>query len=388
MDVETYISENLALHRKLESKEEALIILSHELAKCKEERDELKKLFLNGSSTSKSLVHFERYGYVDSDAVKALNDKNKALFIEIRDLRHKLQNAYTDLKVLRAERWSKSDSLHQKEELVQEVEEAKAQLKELRSDLQALLDEKEELITERDAYRCKVHRLNHELAMALKASPSLDVDAVLMESRYMKERLDQALTEIEITKHMLSKYKGMLDKKKLKGAIKLGANDEPRGRILTHKQVVEFLEKEESVWQRGVMNKEATLSDLRGLCMALVDSLQDKSLCLMHQKKANKLIAERVRILEERLSKYESSSPSQILLEGYSNASVDSLPPLTSFEKQTKETVEKDLRKALPCILKEEILDDETSSEKLPKELEDLVNKALLEVQLDEENVK
>lgn len=85
---------------------------------------------------------------------------------------------------MRAERWSKSDSLHQKEELVQEVEEARAQLKELRSDLQALLDEKEELITERDAYRCKVHRLNHELAMALKASPTLDVDAVLMESRY------------------------------------------------------------------------------------------------------------------------------------------------------------------------------------------------------------
>ncbi|XP_014272670.1 coiled-coil domain-containing protein 149 isoform X2 [Halyomorpha halys] len=287
MDVETYISENLALHRKLESKEEALIILSHDLAKCKEERDELKKLFLNGSSTSKSLVHFERYGYVDSDAVKALNDKNKALFIEIRDLRHKLQNAYTDLKVLRAERWAKSDSLHQKEELVQEVEEAKAQLKELRSDLQALLDEKEELITERDAYRCKVHRLNHELAMALKASPSLDVDAVLMESRFMKERLEQALTEIEITKHMLSKYKGMLDKKKLKGAIKLGTNDESSGRILTHKQVIEFLEKEEPVWQHGVMNKEATLSDLRGLCMALVDSLQDKSLYLMHQKKTD-----------------------------------------------------------------------------------------------------
>ena len=66
---------------------------------------------------------------------------------------------------------------------MQVVEETKAQIKELRSDIQALLDEKEELITERDAYRCKVHRLNHELAMLLKASPSLDVDAVLMESR-------------------------------------------------------------------------------------------------------------------------------------------------------------------------------------------------------------
>lgn len=67
---------------------------------------------------------------------------------------------------------------------------------------------------------------------------------------------------------------------------------------------------------------------------------------------------------------------------------MDSLPPLTSTEKQGKETVDKDQRRELPCILKEEILDNETPSEKLPKELEDLVNKALLEVQLDQENVK
>lgn len=53
----------------------------------------------------------------------------------------------------------------------------------LRSDLQALLDEKEDLVTERDAYRCKVHRLNHELANVLKLSPPIDIDAILMETK-------------------------------------------------------------------------------------------------------------------------------------------------------------------------------------------------------------
>ncbi|GBP08363.1 hypothetical protein EVAR_73071_1, partial [Eumeta japonica] len=36
-------------------------------------------------------------------------------------------------------------------------------------DLKAVIDEKEELTTERDAYKCKAHRLNHELLVALRS---------------------------------------------------------------------------------------------------------------------------------------------------------------------------------------------------------------------------
>ena len=39
----------------------------------------------------------------------------------------------------------------------------------LKRDLQSLLDEKVDLITERDAYKCKVHRLNHSMAALLKS---------------------------------------------------------------------------------------------------------------------------------------------------------------------------------------------------------------------------
>jgi hypothetical protein len=56
----------------------------------------------------------------------------------------------------------------------------------LGTDLQAVLDEKEELITERDAYKCKVHRLNHELNAVLKGDSKrlIDIDSLVMENRY------------------------------------------------------------------------------------------------------------------------------------------------------------------------------------------------------------
>lgn len=56
----------------------------------------------------------------------------------------------------------------------------------MRTDLQAVLDEKEELVTERDAYKCKVHRLNHELNALLKGDSKklVDVDSLVMENRY------------------------------------------------------------------------------------------------------------------------------------------------------------------------------------------------------------
>ena len=39
----------------------------------------------------------------------------------------------------------------------------------LKRDLQSLLDEKVDLVQERDAYKCKVHRLNHSMAALLKS---------------------------------------------------------------------------------------------------------------------------------------------------------------------------------------------------------------------------
>jgi hypothetical protein len=88
----------------------------------------------------------------------------------------------------------------------------------MQNDLKSMLDEKEDLINERDAYKCKLHRLNHELMVALSKNKTpgaeqskpgllLDIDALVMENRYLQERLTQALAEKELANNALTKYK-------------------------------------------------------------------------------------------------------------------------------------------------------------------------------------
>lgn len=72
-----------------------------------------------------------------------------------------------------------------------------------------MLEDKEELIKERDSYKCKVHRLNHELTVLLKAenNPLLDGDGLITENRYLHERLQQAEDENNLMGQALAKYK-------------------------------------------------------------------------------------------------------------------------------------------------------------------------------------
>ena len=55
----------------------------------------------------------------------------------------------------------------------------------LKMDLRSLLDEKEDLVQERDAYKCKLHRLNHSMSTLLKndSHKSIDLDWLLSENR-------------------------------------------------------------------------------------------------------------------------------------------------------------------------------------------------------------
>ena len=76
--------------------------------------------------------------------------------------------------------------------------------------------------------------------------------------------------------------------------------------------------------------KAATISDLKSLCLALLDNLNDKTIALGHQKKTNRLLAAKIGSLEHRIKALsgdnsESSllSASQILLNGYTCSKVD-----------------------------------------------------------------
>jgi Uncharacterized coiled-coil protein (DUF2353) len=76
--------------------------------------------------------------------------------------------------------------------------------------------------------------------------------------------------------------------------------------------------------------KAATNEDLKALCLALLDNLNDKTISLCHQKQTNRLLAAKIGALEQRIwslsgdkSKSLALTPSQLLLENYASAKVD-----------------------------------------------------------------
>uniref|UniRef100_A0A8D8N5A5 Coiled-coil domain-containing protein 149 n=4 Tax=Culex pipiens TaxID=7175 RepID=A0A8D8N5A5_CULPI len=358
--MEKYDLENSAIHRKLQSKVEALQIMRNELEKYRSERDQFKlmaeTLQMRYSAIKSSLnsTELQAAGFGHGSAVSLIvnqtRERNLSLTTEVEALRQRVHELEGDIKVLRTKnsdlkancRKLKSseqvklnangDILWQEEKskLIAQMEGIKKKNAQLQYDFRSLLDEKEEVVMERDAYKCKAHRLNHELSIVLKGDKSqraiLDVDGLILENKHQLEKIANLENELALAKQSAAKYKTMLDTKRKKGIIKLGNNNNQM--IMSHTQVKELL-------QRGTVEelplKAATISELKSLCLALLDNVNDKSLALSHQKRTNKLLAAKISELEQRIQVLTGSngaalsclSPSQILLNGYSSATVD-----------------------------------------------------------------
>ncbi|XP_034485725.1 coiled-coil domain-containing protein 149 [Drosophila innubila] len=366
--METYNVETSAVHRKLQSKVEALRILRQELEQFRVERDQYKlmaetlQLRYSAMKRSSELLAVNGNGcgaLSENSSLAALlhetRELNLKLNTEVEALKQRLGEIQGDMELLRErEANSKSrlqamlcqNAAHNKEELqwkreranfICHLENIKKKNAQLAFDLKGIIDEKEELITERDAYKCKAHRLNHELLVALKANKMhpklLDIDGVLLENKYLHERVKIQESELELTKQSASKYKTMLETKRKKGIVKLGSssNDET---LLSPRQVKTILES-----GIDLPGKTETIHDLKSLCLALLDNLNDKNLALTHQKRTNKILATKMAELEQRWQQLLSSesenptgddededygyAPSQLLLNGYCAAMVD-----------------------------------------------------------------
>ncbi|TDG45001.1 hypothetical protein AWZ03_008562 [Drosophila navojoa] len=372
--MENYNVETSAVHRKLQSKVEALRILRQELEQFRVERDQYKlmaeTLQLRYSAMKRNSELLAGNGNAcgalsQNSSLAALlhetRELNLKLNTEVEALKQRLKELQGDMELLR-ERESNSKSrlqtlinenaAHNKEELqwkreranfICHLENLKKKNAQLAYDLKGIIDEKEELITERDAYKCKAHRLNHELLVALKANKMhpklLDIDGVLLENKYLHERVKIQESELELTKQSVNKYKNMVEAKRKKGIVKLGgsANDET---ILSPRQVKTILES-----GIDLPGKTETIHDLKSLCLALLDNLNDKNLALTHQKRTNKILATKMAELEQRWQQLLSGesentaledvdedeelgyAPSQLLLNGYCAAMVDDVGP-------------------------------------------------------------
>ncbi|XP_034941128.1 coiled-coil domain-containing protein 149 [Chelonus insularis] len=393
------------LRKKLLLKSEALMVLSQEYDQCRTQRDQFK---LMAEQIQERFWHFKKQTNLTRDLRKysvdedfrtmdllaEIREQNKCLRLQVETLRQKLRDAQRDIQVLRSSNNSHIEltgsqlapAAHEREEMIEQLEKLNIKCTQLQNDLKNVLDEKQELVTERDAFKCKAHRLNHQLSKALNATQAVDLDALINENRYLQERLQQLSEEKELAHQSLSRYKGILDSKRVKGTIKLGTDG--GGRIMTYKQVEELL-------QQGVnippQKAAAALEELRYLCAALFDTLNDKALALAHQRKTNKILATRISELVN-----DIPSPTSKLLEGYVSADVDTNVELNLHDYDSKEmlndieTEEKvHLNGDLSHKESPSFTGDSTSTPTVPLDLPEnlgaLVQKALLDLK---ENTK
>lgn len=69
------------------------------------------------------------------------------------------------------------------------------------------------------------------------------------------------------------------------------------------------------------------MNDMKAICLALLDNLNDKSLALTHQRQTNRLLATKIASLEHKIAALTGDSSnlsvSQVLLRNYSSSKVD-----------------------------------------------------------------
>nr|XP_010589700.1 coiled-coil domain-containing protein 149 [Loxodonta africana] len=328
-DWQGLVTEYLVCKRKLESKKEALLILSKELDTCQQERDQyklmanqlrerhqsLKKKYRELIDGDPSLPPEKRKQANLAQLLRDSQDRNKHLGEEIKELQQRLGEVQGDNKLLRMtiakqrlgdeEIGVRHFAAHEREDLVQQLERAKEQIESLEHDLQACVDELQDVKEERASYQDKVERLNQELNHILGGHENriIDVDALCMENRYLQERLKQLHEEVNLLKSNIAKYKNALERRKnSKGQGK--SNSSALTGVLSAKQVQDLLSEDHGC---SLPATPQSISDLKSLATALLETIHEKNMVIQHQRQTNKILGNRVAELEKKLRTLEVS---------------------------------------------------------------------------------
>lgn len=291
-DWQGLVSEYLVCKRKLESKKEALLILSKELDTCQQERDQyklmanqlrerhqaLKKKYRELIDGDPSLPPEKRKQANLAQLLRESQDRNKHLGEEIKELRQRLGEVQGDNKLLRMtiakqrlgdeEIGVRHFAAHEREGLVEQLERAKEQIESLEHDLQASVDELQDVKEERASYQDKVDRLNQELNHILGGHENriIDVDALCMENRYLQERLKQLHEEVSLLKSNIAKYKNALERRKNSKSQGKSGSSALTG-VLSAKQVQDLLSEDHGC---SLPATPQSIADLKSLATALL----------------------------------------------------------------------------------------------------------------------
>ncbi|XP_074807699.1 coiled-coil domain-containing protein 149 isoform X1 [Natator depressus] len=328
-DWQGLVGEYLVCKRKLESKKEALLILSKELDTCQQERDQYKLMANQLRERHQSLKKKYRE-LIDGDPclppekrkqanlaqlLSESRDRNKHLGEEIKELQQRLGEVQGDNKLLRMtiakqrlgdeEVGARHFAAHEREDLVQQLEKAREQIETLEHDLQATLDELQDVKEERCSYQDKADRLNQELNHILGGHENriIDVDALCMENRYLQERLKQLQEEVNLLKSNIAKYKNALERRKNSKIHSRSGSSALTG-VLSAKQVQELLSEDHGC---SLPATPQSISDLKSLATALLETIHEKNMVIQHQRQTNKILGNRVAELEKKLRTLEIS---------------------------------------------------------------------------------
>uniref|UniRef100_A0A8B9VM10 Coiled-coil domain containing 149 n=1 Tax=Anas zonorhyncha TaxID=75864 RepID=A0A8B9VM10_9AVES len=327
MVLKQFLQQYLVCKRKLESKKEALLILSKELDTCQQERDQyqlmanqlrerhqsLKKKYRELIDGDPSLPPEKRKQANLTQLLNEAQDRNKHLGEEIRELQQRLGEVQGDNKLLRMtiakqrlgddEVGARHFAAHEREDLVQQLEKAREQIETLRHDLQAALDELQDVKEERSFYQDKSDRLNQELNHVLGGHENriIDIDALCMENRYLQERLKQLQEEVNLLKSNITKYKNALERRKNSKTHGRSSSSALTG-VLSAKQVQELLSEDHGC---SLPATPQSISDLKSLATALLETIHEKNMVIQHQRQTNKILGNRVAELEKKLRTLE-----------------------------------------------------------------------------------
>ncbi|KAF3697987.1 Coiled-coil domain-containing protein 149-B [Channa argus] len=289
-DWQGLVSEFLVCKRKLESKKEALLILSKELDTCQQERDQYK-LMANQLRERHQGLKKKYRELIDGDPSLPPEKRNQVNLAQLlRDSRERAKQLSEEVK-----------------ELTQRLAEAQGdnKMEEMEHNMKALTDELQDVKAERSVFREKAERLNVELNHILGNHEAriIDVDALCMENRYLHERYTQLQEEVNLLKSNIMKYKTALERRKNSTAYGK-SNSSPLTGVLSAKQVQEMLLEEQGC---SLPATPQSISDLKSLATALLETIHEKNLVIQHQRHTNRILGNRVADLEKKLKTLEVS---------------------------------------------------------------------------------
>ncbi|CAH3043501.1 unnamed protein product [Porites lobata] len=350
------VNEYNVCKKKLNSKREALKILTSDLELCQRERDiyksKIKQLLKEvedykrkereqenkqadknnaqtptkkrGASFCGQSVWEQELQNVRERKQKTLSQllcesrgENKALIKDLAELRQLYRDAQEDIQLLHDALAKQNNcncglkagtnGMDPRQDLISQLERNQEKLVELEREKLAISDEKAEIAMERDHYKDKSDRLNTQLNFILGADDRrlVDIDSVLMENRYLKEQIKQLKEEKSMAVSALARYKNSFEKRK----NKILQAQYPGSPVSTNKHAMPSLISDfvGHLAHIGSSSKPSTVADLQFLANSLSETLSEKDTALQHLRSANKILGHRVAELEKKLKTLEVS---------------------------------------------------------------------------------